>query len=150
MPSLRRALYAAGLGAAALALTACQKPLPQLTVLSGATTIRVAPQTYCFSALHCHFPRSAVGSIHAPAGSSLVVDVPRPVAAGPWSVVSAVQNKKGQFQTIKGANYQSGTQRNSHTARVDVPYGVGNYYLVVTQRSSASTGSWVAQITITR
>jgi hypothetical protein len=133
---MRRAIVtvAAGLAATA-ALTACDKPLPNLTVLSGSTTIVVSPQAYCADATHCHFPQ-------------LLVDVPRQVAGKPWVVVSASQKSDGTFEAITGANYTSGTITHRHTASVDVPYGVGSYYLVVTQKSASVNGSWVAEVTI--
>ncbi len=146
----RRLRVAAAVGALATAVTACQKPLPELTVLSGSTTTTVQPQTYCFDPAHCHFPKSVVGQVSAQPGSTLLVDVPRAVATQTWGVVSAVRNAKGQFRSIKGANYRSGNVTNSHTTRVDVPYGVGSYYLIVSQRGASTVGSWVAEITIQR
>jgi hypothetical protein len=131
-----------------MTVTACQKPLPELTVLSGSTTTTVQPQTYCFDPSHCHFPKSVVGEVSAQSGSTLLVDVPRAVAAQTWSVVSAVRNAKGDFKTIKGANYRANAVTNSHSTRIDVPYGVGSYYLIVSQRGTATLGSWVAEITI--
>ena len=148
---MRRAIVtvAAGLAATA-ALTACDKPLPNLTVLSGSTTIVVSPQAYCADATHCHFPKSKVHDISATPGSQLLVDVPRQVAGKPWVVVSASQKSDGTFQAITGANYTSGTITHRHTASVDVPYGVGSYYLVVTQKSASVNGSWVAEVMIKR
>jgi hypothetical protein len=151
MPTPRRVLgTAAGLALAASALTSCQKPVPELTVLSGSATTQVSPQTYCFDTAHCRFPKSDVRRVSARPGSTLLIDVPRSVAAESWNAVSAVQKSNGTFATIKGANYQSGTVRDSHSARVDVPYGVGSYYLVVRQLSGTTNGSWIAEITITR
>ena len=150
MPSPRRvAAVAAGLAAAGV-LTACQKPLPEVTVLSGGTTTTVSPQTYCFDDKHCRFPRSEVGAVAAPAGSTLLVDVPREVAHAYWSVTSAVRRNDGTFRTLKGAAFSSGTVHDSHSTRVQVPDGIGSYYLVVTQLSSSSKGSWVAEVTIRR
>lgn len=154
MPSPRRVLRtAAAAFAAAVAmvlLAACEKPLPELTVLAGSTTVQVSPQTYCFDPNHCRFPTSVVGQVRARAGSTLLVDVPRAVAALPWTAVSAVQQPDGRFRTIVGAAFQSGTVLHSHTTRVQVPYDVASYFLVVTQRSTTGNGSWVAQVTVTR
>lgn len=146
MPS-KRVLCAVAAGA--VLLTGCQKPFPDLTVLSGDTTTTVSPQTYCFDAAHCHFPKSTVGQVSARAGSTLLVDVPRAVADQTWSVVSAVRKANGTFRTIKGANYSSNNVHDSHSTRVDVPYGVGGYYLVVSQHGS-SLGSWVTEVTISQ
>lgn len=141
------ATAAVGLGAV-VSLAACTKPLPNVTVLSGDTTIVVKPQAYCPDPAHCHFPKGHVSTISAVAGSSILVDVPREVASKPWTLVSAVQKSNGTFQTIAGANYASGTVKNSHSTHVDVPYGVGSYFLVVTQKSATANGSWVAEVSI--
>ncbi|MCW2495930.1 DUF2771 family protein [Jatrophihabitans sp.] len=144
-----RALATAVVGIGAVAsLAACTKPLPNVTVLSGDTTVVVKPQAYCADQSHCHFPKGHVSTIKAAAGSSILVDVPRAVASKSWTLVSAVQKSNGTFQTISGANYQSGTVKNSHSTRVDVPYGVGSYFLVVTQKSATTNGSWVAEVSI--
>lgn len=149
MPRSRRVLgAAAGLATAAVVLTGCEKPVPGVTILSGSTTTVVHPQTYCFDATHCRFPKSQVGKISARRGSTLLVDVPREVAGTSWSVTSAVQKSAGTFQTISGASYSSGTVHDTHSTRVQVPYGVGSYYLVVTQAGGSSTGSWIAEIAI--
>jgi hypothetical protein len=150
MPTARRVLGAAATIAAGTVLTACQKPVPDVTVLSGSETTVVHPQSYCFDAKHCRFPKSEVGGVSAQAGSTLLVDVPRAVAYAFWSVTSATQLGDGTFQTIKGQAYSSGAVHNSHSTRVAVPYGVGTYYLVVTQLSTSGNGSWVAEVTITR
>jgi hypothetical protein len=131
-----------------MTITACQKPLPELTVLSGSTTTTVQPQTYCFDPSHCHFPKSVVAGVSARAGSTLLVDVPHAVAAQTWSVLSAVRTAKGVFKSIKGANYRADAVTNSHSTEIHVPYGVGSYYLIVSQRGTATVGSWVAEIMI--
>ena len=128
----------------------CQKPVPELTVLSGSTTVRLSPQTYCFDASHCRFPKSRVDTIRARPGASLLVDVPRDVAGRAWSVISAVQRSDGTFRTISGADYASTNVRGRHTTSVLVPNGVGTYYLVVTQKSASANGSWVAEVSIAR
>lgn len=141
-------------GAAAIAtLAACDRPVPNVTVLSGATTIVVSPQSYCPDTItsHCRFSTSrTVNHVSAFAGSTLLVDVPHEVADKAWSVVSASQRADGTFATIPGANYTSGTIQNSHSVRLDVPYGVGSYFLVVQEKGATSNGSWIAEVTIKR
>ena len=153
---MRRAIakavtIAAGLAAVAT-LTSCDKPVPNVTVLSGSTTIVVSPQAYCpdTTASHCRFAAGSIDRVSAIAGSTLLVDVPREVADTSWSVVSASEKADGKFSTIAGANYASGTITHSHSVRLDVPYGVGSYFLVIQAKGAATSGSWVAEVTITR
>jgi hypothetical protein len=132
-------------------LAACQKPFPRITLLNGSVSTTVGAQTYCFDLAHCHLASASVGGLHARAGSTILVDVPREVAARHWSAVSAQIESSGSFKTLNGAQFSSGMQHGSHTARVAVPFGVGStYYLVVIAESSGKqTGSWVSKITIT-
>jgi hypothetical protein len=148
---------AAVVGAAAVSslLTGCgSKPTPNVTVLSGHTTSVVKPQTYCFDANPAHCRVSAkgnVGAIKARQGSTIFIDVPRTVASSHWGVTSATEDSSGQFQAITGSGLSSSTLHNTHSTRVNVPYGPGTkYYLIVIQQSgSVQTGSWVTQVTIT-
>lgn len=147
MPSRRSVILVAAAGAATMALAACQKPVPELTVLSGSTTVRVSPQTYCFDTTHCRFPNTKPPTITAREGDTLLVDVPRAVAHGVWRVTS--QRRSGTtFTPIPGAPYYSPVVRNSHSTTVQVPYGTGDYYLVV-QQVGSTQGTWIAQVSIT-
>ena len=126
-------------------LTACDKPAPNVTVLSGSTTVIVSPQTYCLDLTHCHTPGKAVPTVHAKAGASLLIDVPRAIADHAWTVSSGTFTNN-QLHAFVGANYSTGTIRNTHTTRVDVPYGVGTYTLAITTNVDA----WIAQVTVSR
>src|SRR5438874_371856 len=110
--------------AATASLTACDKPLPEITVLSGSTTVVVSPQSYCNDAAHCHFPTKTTKVVGAVAGSQLLIDVPRQIADHPWLAQSGTISND-TLKTFVGENYTTGTVSGSHTARVDVPYGVG-------------------------
>ena len=150
---MRRPLVlAAILALAAGLLSSCDKPVPKITLQSGSVSTTVNAQTYCFDLAHCRIRTSGgIGTLRARAGSSILVDVPRDVADRHWSAVSAQIQSNGSFKTLTGAEFSSGTQRNSHAARVAVPFGVGSsYYLVVIAESgSKQTGTWVSKITIT-
>lgn len=143
--AIGRFVTVAAVLAATVLLTACDKPLPKITVLSGSSTVVFGPQSYCFDATHCHFPKSVEAVIHATAGSSLLVDVPREVADHPWSVSSGTLTGN-TLKIFVGDNYSTGTLNNTHSARVDVPYGVGTYTLVV----RTSQDAWVSQVTVKR
>lgn len=147
-----RTLSVAGAVAAVVLLTGCQKPAPDVTVLSGSTTTVVRAQTYCFDAniKHCRIATHGnVGSITARAGSAILVDVPRVVAAGRWNATSAVEVSSGKFQTIAGVGHASPTRHDTHSTRLTVPYGVHAYFLVVQQAGPAQTGAWVTRVTVT-
>jgi hypothetical protein len=131
--------------AAVSGLAACTKPLPNVTVLSGASTVVLSPQTYCFDATHCHFPKSGESVVHAAAGSTLLVDVPREIADHAWSITSGTLAGNA-LKSFVGDNYSTGTIANTHSARVDVPYGVGTYTLAV----RSATGTWVAEVSVHR
>ena len=146
MPRTKGMLVTVAVGiAATVSLTACTKPLPNVTVLSGSTTVIVSPQTYCADLTHCHTPGKAIPTVHAKAGATLLIDVPRSIADHEWAVASGTITGS-QLRAFVGANYSTGTVRNTHTARVDVPYGVGTYTLAVT----TNVDSWVAQVTVSR
>ena len=133
--------------AATVTLTACDRPLPKITVLSGSTTVVLGPQTYCFDATHCHHAKGNVPTIHAVAGATLLIDVPRDVASHSWSVSSGTFVSADSFQSFQGENYSSGTVKNSHSARVDVPYGVGTYAIAV---QTNGLSAWVANVSVSR
>jgi hypothetical protein len=140
-------------GAGALgSLAGCgAKPVPNVTLLSGSTTVVVTPQTYCFDAAHCRVSTTGLGTIKAKAGSTVFIDVPRAVADTNWTATSATQTSSGQFQTITGADLSSSKLHNTHSTRLAVPYGVGDQYyvIVIQQTGQVQTGSWVTQVTIT-
>ena len=146
MPRAIGTIVTVAVGVAALtALTACDKPAPEITVLSGSTTVVVTPQTYCTDLSHCHTPGKAVPKVRAKAGATLLIDVPRSIADHSWAVSSGTFSNN-QLRAFVGANYSTGTVHNTHTASVDVPYGVGTYTLAVT----TNTDAWIAQVTVTR
>ena len=145
----------AGLAVAAAGLTACDKPTPRVTVQTGNTSTTVSAQTYCFDANpdHCRVTTSGtVGTLSAVAGSSILVDVPRSVADGYWQVRSATQGTDGSFADIAADGVRSPVVHDRHSARVQVPYASGQYFLIVTeaaQGSNKATGSWVTRVVIT-
>ena len=144
---MRRSLVTTLVALAAIgSLTGCTKPLPKITILSGSTTVVVSPQSYCFDPTHCHNPGGKAPTVHAAAGTSLLVDVPREIADHPWSVSSGKFSVNQTFQVFQGDNYSSGTITNTHTARIEVPYGLGNYALAI----QANGKAWIAIVDVHR
>ncbi|MEO6884719.1 MAG: DUF2771 family protein, partial [Jatrophihabitantaceae bacterium] len=101
MPWSRRLLAAVvGVLAAATVLTACDKPIPRITVQSGSDSVIVGAQTYCFTTdtKTCHFAAgSSLPTLNATSGTTILVDVPRTIAGGDWQVSSATQQSDGTF-----------------------------------------------------
>ena len=145
-------LAAAALGVAAIAtvVTACDKPTPKVTFLSGSTTTVVTAQTYCFDTQHCRVSSSTpVKSVRVTPGTSVLVDVPRQVASQTWSVVAATQGNDGTFSQLQVDGASSGSITHSHSTRVAVPYATGQYYLIVRQQSGGKdTATWLAKVSL--
>jgi hypothetical protein len=144
-------LAAAALGVAAIAtvLTACDKPIPSITVLSGRTTIRVDAAKYCYdgNTKTCR-TSSASGSIKATSGSSIVVDVPRQVATEHWAVAAFVKDSTGKITTIDAAS--SALVNNTHSVRLQVPAASqGSYQLSVQSfTGTTATGEWDVEVNL--
>jgi hypothetical protein len=149
---VRARVVAAAVGTVAVSalLTACDKPLPQITFLNGSATYRVSPQTYCFDAQHCRADTSRqLRSIRAAAGSTILVDVPKDVADQHW-LVSAFTENNGQQAPVQGAG--SAVINDSHSARVDVPADLvgGSYVLAVkSTNGQIPTGVWGVIVQVT-
>jgi Protein of unknown function (DUF2771) len=135
--------------AATTLLAACNKPLPNVTILSGSTTIVARPQTYCFdgNSKQCHNPQQRTPQISARQGATLFIDVPRAVADHSWTAAS-VNLRSGKYQAIAGDGLASGLVHGNHSTRLAVPYGSGTYYVLITQ-VSGDVGIWVAEVKIT-
>jgi hypothetical protein len=146
----RIAAVVLGTAAATAGLTACAKPTPDVTIQTGATSSVIKPQTYCFDLSHCRLSNNPTTAIKAKAGATLLVDVPRQVSTHTWSVTSASQNADGKTLSaiqLDGASVPSIV--NSHSARVVVPYGTGQYYLIVTQANgSPNPSSWISRVQV--
>ena len=151
MPRRTARLAAAVLGTAAIAtvLTACSKPTPNITVLSGRTTIRVAPAKYCFdgNAKTCR-TTSAAGSIKATSGATIVVDVPRQVATDHWAVAAFVKDSTGKITTIDASS--SAVVSGTHSVRLLVPQASSGSYQLSVQSftGAAATGEWDVEVSL--
>ncbi len=146
----RAAAAAGGLGLAALGLTACNQPLPDVTILSDKTTVTVKPQEYCFDgkSSQCHFVTSGnVPTLSAHAGATLFIDVPKAVADNVWRVTTGHFPKAGTFQAYKGDGISSGLIRDRHSTRINVPYNLTDYYVAI-QQVAGDAGTWVAEIKV--
>jgi hypothetical protein len=154
MPRRSRVARRAGLVAAAVlasaTLTSCDKPIPNVTFLTGSTTTLVHALNYCFDAItHCH-NTSKITIINAKSNSTVLVDVPREVADQHW-IVTAFSLSKGKTTPLDG--YGSSVLHNRHSIRLPVPYasGGGSYYFlsVAEIRGAAQSGTWTVQVHVT-
>lgn len=148
MPRSRRFLAAlVGVLAAATVLTACNKPIPQITIQSGSSSVLVGAQTYCFTTdvKTCHFAATAaLPTLEAKAGDTILVDVPKNIAESSWQVSSATQQDDGTFENLTTDGSSSPVIHNNHSTRLVVPFAAGSYFLIIREQTS----SWVARVTI--
>jgi hypothetical protein len=145
----RSGALAVSLVAAAGLLAACDKPVPEVTVLSGATTTRIPPARYCFDAAGQHCRTSdAAGTVRAQSNGTLLVDVPRTVADTHWLVTAYRRGASGKPTPLDG--YGSPTVLSGrHSIRLPVPYGEGTYYISVVQLSGPKqVGQWTATVEV--
>lgn len=138
------------IAAAAGLLAACDKPVPQVTVLSGSTTTLLQPSRYCFDATGktCR-SSNAVGAVRAQPNGTLFVDVPRAVAVTHWLVTAYRQTASGKTTPLDGYGSPN-VLSDRHSIRLPVPYGQGTYYISVVQLSGPrQVGQWTATVEVT-
>jgi hypothetical protein len=134
-------------------LTACQKPLPTITVSGADRAVVVRAAQYQFAGGPLHKPIKDVGQapgITVRAGSTLLVDVPHTVAANVWVVAAYTLDSAGKAHPLAGAGSASAI-RGRHTTHLSTtPAGVGDYYLQVAElRGTAEVGGWIVHVTTT-
>jgi hypothetical protein len=151
MPRSRRIL-AAALGAVVTAalLSACDKPVPEVTIQSGSRTTVVSPLRYCFdSALTKCRANLTPQTVSAQSSSTLFVDVPREVAAKHWIVSAYKVDNTGKKSPLDGYGSPS-LLHDQHSTRVAVPYGTGSYFLSVAELDgTAQVGTWTVEVQVT-
>jgi hypothetical protein len=140
---------AVGVAAAAALLTACDKPVPEVTVLSGSTTTQLQPSRYCFDAAATKCRTSdAAGTVHARSNGTLFVDVPRTVANSHWLVTAYRRNAQGKTTPLDGYGSPS-VISDRHSTSLPVPFGEGTYYISVVQLSGTKqVGQWTATVAV--
>ncbi|HEY3736115.1 MAG TPA: DUF2771 family protein [Jatrophihabitans sp.] len=125
MATTAKARIAAGLGivAGTVALAACSKPAPDVTVQSGSTSVVVKPSTYCFDPDKCKKHGIDVPSISSGYDDKVLVDVPRKVLGHGWAInVVDLDNK-----TSLG---NSSAITDSHSYRVAANLNNGKPFIV--------------------
>jgi hypothetical protein len=121
-------------------LSACDRPVPQITLFADRTTTRVNATTYCFDSAHCR-QNSTEASVAATAGSTILVDVPRQIANAQWLVSAYTVDSSGKKTVIDGAG--SSLLHDTHTVRLLVPTSSGAYALSIQSFDGTTpTGIW--------
>lgn len=142
----RRPLAAAGrIGAvlvALLALAACQRPAPVVTVVSGTTSVWKEADVWCFPGQsqaqnNCARRDNSVAKITVTPGQRVAVDVSRDVAARGWQVELSAPGSQPQSSEV---------QVDKHYFAFTAPNAGGTLRLVVRavdpQNAQAATGLW--------
>lgn len=152
IPISRRPV-AAGLGvlAAAVLLSACDKPQPTITTFTGSKSQAVSAQPACTVLGSCQPESSKVGQVKAAGGSQILIDVPKDLADGGWIVAAFTSDgTKNTALTTPGAS--SAPIRGDHTVRLQVPEATtGSYYLQVTAlKPSNQLTTWLVGVQLTQ
>jgi hypothetical protein len=115
--------------AAATVLTACQKPAPNVSVLSGSTFRTVSPSTYCFAATTCRPGPLDLPEVSAAPDSKVLVDVPRQVMSRGWAVLALSLNGRKVLGT-------SGRITDSHSYQIASTVNSGQPFIVEVRQFS--------------
>ena len=147
-PGARRLLaICAALVAAVTLLTGCTKPRANITVFSGSTAKAVAGQPICVITGKCIATASKVVDLKAAPGSTILIDVPKDLAAAGWVAAAFAPDQSGANNPITGAGTPAPT--NKVAARVEVPQATGGYYLQISSvRPSNQLTTWIVRVTI--
>lgn len=134
-------------------LSACHKPLPTITVSGDGKSVIVDAARYQFPGGPLHQPITDVGNaptIRVRAGSELLVDVPRTVAANAWVVAAFTLDSASKSHPLTGAGTATAI-RDQHTAHLSTAAaGVGSYYLQIAEiRGASQAGGWILRVTTT-
>jgi hypothetical protein len=115
----------AAAAAAAGVLTACEKPLPQVTVVGAGRVVTVAPSSYCFDTNSCRKPgANRLAVVTVPADEKILVDVPRAVKSRGWQVRALSLTDDGKQIG------SSGPITDSHSYKVTSGAGSGAPFIV--------------------
>lgn len=119
-----RVLAAGGTLAGCLLLAGCDKPVPDVTVQSGAFSTTITPSTYCFDATHCRpATRLDLPVVSAKPDDRVLVDVPLALVHNGWALVALTLDGT---KTLGGSGAISG----SHSYRVAASTNNGDPFIV--------------------
>lgn len=133
MPARRRLLPAASALLCLVALTACEKPAPIVTVVNEGRSVYAEAATWCFegqSGAGCATRGSGINRLQVLAGT-LGVDVDKELADGSW-IVTVVDVARPDQLVVN-----SGVRKNSHYFSFQLPELPPETRLVLTVRALA-------------
>ncbi|MEP6598495.1 MAG: DUF2771 family protein [Actinomycetota bacterium] len=139
-----------GIAAVTGLLAGCDRPVPEVTLLAGNKVTQVTALKYCFDAgnRNCH-QHDRPQTITVASASTILVDVPRSVARSHWLVSAFQLDASTGKKTALDGNGSAGLLHDTHSTRVSVPYGTGDYYLSVAQiEGTEQRGTWTVRVRV--
>lgn len=139
------------LASSAALLTACDKPLTKITVLSGSKSVIVSPFTGVAGDL-CKAGATSIGDVSAAGGGTILVDVPKKVADEGWFVSSFVVDASCQLQSVPSATTDPVRE---HTVRIAVPQASsGSFFMQVVPAGGSKDAkdkiTWLLRVNLTQ
>ncbi len=136
---------------AAVTLSACTKPIPEITVYGDGHSLNVGAARYTFPNGKEHVRITDYGrapTLRVQPGSDLLVDVPRELATNAWVVAAFTLDPTGKATPLAGAG---SAVHDTHSARLTAPpSSISDYFLqVVELRGSKQTGGWIVHVKVT-
>ena len=138
MNARRRLLTAVSAAGALLALTACEKPTPIVTVVSGGESVYTEASTWCFEEQtppDCAERKQETKSLAVRGGETIGIDVGKEVAEGAWLVELSDPAAQGEQEQPQRSEPQSG-----HYFSFDAPNLPSDAELLLTVRSVDDSG----------
>jgi hypothetical protein len=130
----RRTLAVLVAGVSLLALAGCQKPVPEVGIVSGGTYLTQPASTYCFTlgpAPKCRTGHEAPREVHVREGAAIGVSVPRDVADSPWYLELSLPGQPATAQRSPiqevGTTYLSLTPRFATAPRLQAEVVSGRF-----------------------
>lgn len=111
MNARRRLLASASVAGALLALTACEKPAPIVTVVSGGESVYTEASTWCFEGQtppDCAERAEGVTELSVRGGETVGVDVDKELADRGWFLELAEPEGQGQGSQPQRSEPQTG------------------------------------------
>lgn len=143
-----RLLAAGAVLAGALSLTACDKPLPKITIQAGSTATTVSPSSYCWDLAHCRTNSSFdLPAIKVGVDGKVLVDVPHDLVVHGWVVQALTLDGKKSLAVSTAIH-------DSHIYRVASGVNGGQDFLVQVRQLhgtsvDASRWSFVVKVSAT-
>lgn len=132
-------------------LSACTKPIPEITVYGNGHSLNVPAARYTFPNGKEQVRITDYGkapTLEVQPGTDLLVDVPRELATNAWVVAAFTLDPTGKTTPLAGAG---SAVHDTHSARLTAPpSAVTDYFLQVAElRGSKQAGGWILHVRVT-